>query len=114
VQRGAPVHGMPIRVHLYLTRFPPLVRDRSVCTHEVDGRLLEGFPFIRTRVSVCELTTTGEGGPPQRSEVVLRDSRAYTERRISYQLRELLITTLRIVADRDVTRDCGAARRRAS
>lgn len=46
-----------IRMHLYLTRFPPLVRDRSVCTHEVDGRLLEGFPFICTRVSVRELAT---------------------------------------------------------
>lgn len=68
MQRGAPTR--PIRVHLYLMRFPPLVRDRSVCTHEVDGRLLEGFPFIRTRVSVCEPTgdegrsLAGERGRP--------------------------------------------------
>jgi len=58
------------RVHLYLTRFPPLVRDRSVCTHEVDGRLT-------WRVSVymhaCKrVRATDEGALPQRSEVVLR------------------------------------------
>lgn len=64
MQCVAPTHGASIRVHLYLTRFPPLVRDRSVCTHEVDGRLLEGFPFICMRVSVCEPAT--DEGPFRR------------------------------------------------
>lgn len=35
-RRTLHLHGLH-GVHLYLTRFPPLVHDRSVGTHEVDG-----------------------------------------------------------------------------